>query len=255
MELARARQRRRAFLKWAAFTAAISAGGYVKLKNVRELQRVKRIAEAASRKTHSTRDVGVSGVIESVPDIADHESSWFKPRAGAIREAHSARGRGHVESLPPLIGDRSHIHTHPYNSVRSLPKEMRMRYISNPSPGDVLEMLRSAKEENPVFTAHTAAVDEYGRVLGYTSIRIAKKIQQNDDALEYLHDIAERFDVRYTAATAARNWKRLNEYSEQFYAELESSFGKNGKMVKNGLLIHHMGMPGFEYRNREFKEK
>lgn len=115
-------------------------------------------------------------------------------------------------------------------------------------------MLRHASEKNPVFTAHTAAVDEYGRVLGYTSIRLSKKIQLNVKALDSLRDIAERFDVRYTAAIAARDWNRLHEYSEKYYSELESSFGKNGSIIKNGLLFHHTGMPGFTYKNREFQE-
>lgn len=253
------RLRRRAFLTWAAATVPLTIVTY---KGVKYLERKagedvynRKVAEANRRPPLSTRHGGAREIIEGVPEISTKEMSWYKPGRGQLRESDVERHTLGVDSTPPQKGDRSKLHSHPYDATRMLPKELRVRFVSNLSPADVREMVELVHEKNPVYTSHAAAVDASGIVMGYVSYHLSKRLVSDSRAMSQLSAIGARYDSLFGHAILQKEWSVLEKYQKEYVQALEEGFGKNGKYSKNGLLIHHTPMPEYAYKDGEFRLK
>lgn len=251
---------RRRFLKWGLMAGALGVMAYGGRKFFTAVQRARdeyehKVAEAMNRAPISTRERGVRGVIESTPEIADKEMSWYKPGPGKIREGHFKRFEKQVDSVLPKKGDRSTLHTHPYNATIDVPEHLRVRFTSNLSPGDVLSLIKLAHGNNPLRTSHVAAVDSNGKVMGYASYRLSKNLMKDERALSYLITIAEHYDSLFGNAIWNKNWLELEKRMNEYNARINEWFGKGGEMVKNGLLTHRTPMPGYVYKDNQFQKK
>ena len=239
-------------LKWGLAVAAGGVvGGVAKLASVvnRSIDEYeKKMNEKSNRPAMSTRIKGVKGVIESTPEIADKEMSWYKPRARQLREADFNREAIEVQSVLPRKGDRSKLHTHPYNGTNILPEHLRVRFVSNVSPADLESLVKLAENKKELRTTHVAAVDTSGKVMGYTSLRIHKNAISNEHALQMLSAIGEHYNSIFSNLIYRKDWSLLEKEWHNYNNRLQ-------EIRKSVLLIHYTPMPGYIYKDGYFQKK
>lgn len=243
---------RRSLLQW-----GLAAAGSSILRSCKSVTGEKKENKTISRPTISTKGIGVKGVIERTPKIAELEMSWYKPGTGKLCESNEKRKINTILTEFPEKGDRSALHTHPYSLPNNPPDRIRNLINSTLSPWDILIMLERAqyKKSQQMFVSHVAPIDSKGKVLGYCSWRISKKLIKNKEALTRLEEVAGIQILHWGKYMKEKNWNGLENSIMEYHNEIKSRFGPNGTIVQNGLFIHYTPMPGYEYRNSAFQKK
>jgi hypothetical protein len=209
---------RRDFLLMAGAGAAAAigipiAGKFISAARKKELQRVWN----EKLKEHHTggKKGNVIRMVESTPDVADLEMGWVKFKPGYIKEAATRRGLQSTILHPNSASAKSDIHTH---RLKSYPKGSKFEGLSRinayPSPGDILDLVIYFRKNKLRRTTHVITVDEQGKVLGSSAMRISKKLEAalNDAETQKIVKMAEDIGEKIQRLDASENqseWKPL----------------------------------------------
>ncbi len=205
-------------------------------------------------------------IIENWPDSKTHEMAWSKEkgRAGKLRNTAIDRRPDSSVRDDSFMEVRSRIHTHPMlkNTIN------KARLCSIPSPHDIRRFIRLAFGENDpskiVRVAHIIPISFEGKVMGFYTIRIGKKlielmknkpvdgdapvaqIKKNNedkkafvDSLEMLDEMQKKYDNG-----VADTDQLYKEYSELL-----------DKLQKAGLQIRVTPKNGYTFKDGYFQPK
>lgn len=229
------------------------AGKLISAARKKELQRVwdERLKE------HHTggRKGNVIKMAESTPAIADLEMGWVKFKSGFIKEAAIRRGLQSTILHPSSASAKSDIHTH---RLKSYPKGSKFeglaRINSYPSPGDILDLVLYFKKNKFRRTTHIITVDEAGKVIGSSAIRISKKLEGSltDAETQKIVKMGEDIHAKILQLDASENqseWKSLaNSVCDDHLKFLSYLKGK-------GLQVKRVPIKGYFAKDGEFLKK
>ena len=95
-------------------------------------------------------------------------------------------------------------------------------------------------------TSHVAIMDEYGKVVGYYSARLGRKLLKSKELPAFSAEM-EELGFAMPIEIAKKNWKKVDELMEKYNKILED-------FKKKGLLIHITPMPGYVFKDGYFQK-
>ncbi len=248
---------RRRFLALAGAGAAVAigipvAGKFISAARKKELERI----WSEQLKEHHTggRRGGVISIVESTPAVADYEMGWVKFGKGKIKEAAIRRTLQSTSLHPFSASAKSDIHTHRIKSYKDPKFAGLQRINAYPSPGDILDLILYFRKNKLRRTTHVITVDEKGKVLGSSAIRVSKKLESalTDAETKKIVGMAEDIHSKITALDESSNsgeWgplaKQICDEHIKFLEYLKSK----------GLQVKRVPIKGFVAREGEFVKK
>lgn len=187
--------------------------------------------------------------IEEWPKSSELEMVFAKGhgRTGELRAVGSAREKNTAKIIGLGENDRSIVHTHNYKSN----SKEHLLTSSNISFDDVLELVEHSLNElkkNPekiplLRTTHVAVLGSNGKVIGYSSLHLGKKIIKNRRMLELL----------YAQVSLYKNFAKDYPLVEVYPGFLK--FLEKLCQDKAGIQLHHIALGGYSYKDHIFKAK
>jgi hypothetical protein len=249
---------RRDFLLMAGAGAAAAigipvAGKFISAARKKELQRIWN----EKLKEHHTggKRGNVIKMVESTPAVADLEMGWVKFKKGYIKEAAIKRGLQSTLLHPNSASAKSDIHTHRLKSYTKGTKfEGLSRINSYPSPGDILDLVIYFRKNKSRRTTHVITVDEAGKVIGSSAIRISKKLETalTDGETKKIVQMGEDIHAKIMELDASENqgeWKKLAN------AVCDDHLKFLSYLKDKGLQVKRVPIKGYFAKDGEFIKK
>lgn len=209
--------------------------------------------------TEIRKGKSVRMVLEGWPNIQNREMGFAKGKGvpGRVTAVGYDRKLDSVSMYyPSTIRVRSDLHTHTYSSVA--PHEMIVAW-SRLSVVDALALMKEVKPDQhgpgDFRAAHIAIISADGKVMGYYSMRLGKKLYGNANWRKSGNMIKTS---KYWGAIA--RLKELNEryehpQGEELIQEQREYTAILDTLKSLGLQIRVTSLPGYRYENGYFQAK
>lgn len=194
----------------------------------------------------------VKQTLEKTPNVRMLETNLRKYKTGEVREANLVRSFDWSEALPLDAKVRSIIHTHPTFNAEN-PIEQKMSQC--PSATDLLNILTKHQLRIPAKNlrfSHIAIISNEGKVIGYYTMMISKKLENTLQSRIVFPSNAKRSLV--SAMDELVLIDRMNKAGNPYasFLRLENTIKK---LQKLGLHIRQTPMPGYTFKDGYFQMK
>lgn len=194
--------------------------------------------------------------LENYSGIRTGEYGFYKQRGkpGQIKPATHKSEKRELKWKDPMPEDTHQIHNHPFYPNDQLERQTLEKMSQLPSPGDLENLFTTFKKVRDeklvqfgkLRVSSIACFNEDGKVIGYISFRIGKKMLEKDNL-----DVAIRAVISADVVLKSFPSENTDKYARFVIETAEKAILQLRDL---GLQYHTKSMPGYEYKSGYFQK-